>query len=367
MPLDKDYNSAFFGSDCSRDNALDLNLVLSRIMHYAVLGFHSAVKDVRTYKVRMTASEQCLQLGQSWFPAKLHPKPIDTLIVCPDRFKMAKNNRQKSKNNKQPSAKPTGKDSNKQPSGKPTGRPSDRQPSTKPTGKPSSKQPPAKPTSKPPKCEICGKLHNGKSYPFHLRCFNPSRFTNREAGECRHANAPTRPITNCSQCGKKGHDEKACYQKNLSKKPQSFSSTPFGEKRKLVKRKGRWEGPLNCQRERDHSAVSFPLTLAGPLMKYPPGGSCPSDDAWVEDCDNDAIMCLHDCGEFCIKRFAVKCAKQLKQRTREQLEQGVIKPKEIPLVISQRDEEGIWQTMINYGTPNNSFGESSLMDIDEVL
>lgn len=188
-----------------------------------------------------------------------------------------------------------------------------------------------------------------------------------EAGECRHANAPTRPITNCAHCGKNGHDESVCYRKNPSKKPQTSTSTPYGEKWKLLKCKGRWEEPLNCQRERDHSAVSFPLTLAGTLIKCPPGYSVPSYDAWIEDSDKDAIMCLHDCGEFCINRFAVKCAKQLKQRTREQLEQGVIKPKEIPLVIPQRDEEGVWQTMINYGTPNNGFGESSLMDIDEVL
>lgn len=166
MPIDKDYNSAFFGPDCSRDNALDLNLVLSRIMHYVALGSHSAVKGVCTYKVRTTASEQCLQLGQSRFTAKLRSQPADTLIVCPDRFKMAKNNRQKSKNNKQPSVKPTGRNSNKQPSEKSTGKPSDRQPSTRPASKPSNKQPFAKPTSKAPKCETCGKLHNGKSYPY---------------------------------------------------------------------------------------------------------------------------------------------------------------------------------------------------------
>lgn len=51
MPLDKDYNSAFFGPNCSRDNALDLNLVLSRIMHYVILGSHSTVKGVCAYKV----------------------------------------------------------------------------------------------------------------------------------------------------------------------------------------------------------------------------------------------------------------------------------------------------------------------------
>lgn len=179
-------------------------------------------------------------------------------------------------------------------------------------------------------------------------------------------NTSTRPRTNYSHRDKKGHDESVSYQKNPNKKPQTSSSTPYGEKWKLIKRKGRWEGPLNCQRERDHSAVSFPLNLAGTLIKGPPG-YYPSNDAWMEDSDHDAIMCLHDCGEFCFKRFAVKCAKQLKQRTREQLEQGVHKPEEIPLVISQREEQCIWQTMINYGTPNNGFGESSLMDIDEVL
>lgn len=152
MPLDKDYNSAFFGPNCSTDNALDLNLVLSRIMHYVVLGSHSTVKGVCAYKVRITTSEQCLQLGQSWSTAKLHPQPADTLVVYLDSFKMAKNNHQKSKNNKQPSAKPTGKSPNK--------------------------QPPAKPTSKPTKCEICGKLHNGKSYPFPLGYYNASKFTN---------------------------------------------------------------------------------------------------------------------------------------------------------------------------------------------
>lgn len=132
-------------------------------MHYVVLGSHSTVKGVCAYKVRITTSEQCLQLGQSWSTAKLHPQPADTLVVYLDSFKMAKNNHQKNKNNKQPSAKLTGKSPNKQPSGKPTGKPSNTQPSSKPTGKPSNKQPLAKPTSKPTKCEICGKLHNGKS------------------------------------------------------------------------------------------------------------------------------------------------------------------------------------------------------------
>ncbi|KAH8764847.1 hypothetical protein F5883DRAFT_103074 [Diaporthe sp. PMI_573] len=270
---------------------------------------------------------------------------------------MAKNNHQKNNKNKQGSAKPMGKSHNKQPSEKPMGNHFNNQPTNIPN-----------PTSKPPKCQICDKPHKGELCPFCLVYSNVGRLTDREAGECRYKNAQARPTSNCSYCGKKGHDESVCYKKNSNNKHKTPSSTSFAKKSLIIRREGRWEAPLDCQRERDHSTVSFPLTLAG-TMAMPPLRYGLTSDAWLEDSDNDAIMCLHDCrsgGNFCYRRFAVRCANQLKQSIK-QLDQGITEPEHMPLVISQRDEEAIWQAMVGYGVPNNGFSESSLMDIDEVF
>jgi hypothetical protein len=197
---------------------------------------------------------------------------------------------------------------------------------------------------------------------------NASRFTDYEPGECRYKNAQTGPANYCSYCGKKGHDESGCYKKHPNKKQKSPSPTLFPKKSLIIKPGGHWEMPLNCQRDRGHSTVSFPLTLAG-TMATPPLPYGLSSDAWIEDSDNDAIMCLHDCrsgGNFCYKRFAVKCANQLKQSI-QQLDQRVTEPAHAPLVVSQRDEGAIRHAIIGYGVRNNGSGESSLMDIDEVF
>lgn len=109
---------------------------------------------------------------------------------------------------------------------------------------------------------------------------------------------------------------------------------------------------MKCQREQDRSEVSFPLTLVARL-KEATQDLTPWEDAWIEDSGNDAIMCLHDCMDnFCFKRFALKCAKQLKQEA---------------IVVSQRDEEAIRQTMVSYGIPGNGFIESPFMEVDEVF
>lgn len=175
-------------------------------------------------------------------------------------------------------------------------------------------------------------------------------------------------MNNCSYCGRKGHDESVCYKKNPNKR-QSNPAPTFTTQRSLtIRREGRWETPFDCQRERDQSAVSFPLTLAG-TMALPPLEYGFTSNAWLEDSDHDAIMCLHDCrsgGNFCCRRFAVKCANQLKQSV-QQLNPGVANPAHATLVISQRDEEALRQTMISYGVPNNRFGESAFMDVDEVF
>lgn len=278
------------------------------------------------------------------------------------------------------------------------------------------KQPSTNPTGKPPQCGTCGKLHNGRSCPFYPSYLNISKFANQGAGECWNKSPSTRPKSNCSycgknghdesvcykkntvsvnncsycgkkghdesacykkntmpvnncsycgkkgheesvcykrnnvnscsHCGKKGHDESVCYKKNLNQKPNPHPSTSITIKAQWSPYDGRWASAMNCQREQDRSAVSFPLTLVGTH------NSVPREDAWIEDSDNDAIMCLHNCrGNFCFKRFANKCARQLGQ--------GAI-------VVSQRDEQAVWQTMTAYGTPNNGFGESPSMDLDEV-
>lgn len=255
------------------------------------------------------------------------------------------------------------------------------------------KQPSTNLAGKPPKCGTCGKLHNGKSYPFYPSYLNTSRFTNQGTGECWNKGPQTRPQSNCSfcgkkghdesvcykkntmpvdncshcgkkgheesvcykknnvnscsHCGKKGHDESVCYKKNLNQKPNSHPSTSITQKAQWSPYGGRWASAMNCQREQDRSAVSFPLTLVGTHT------SVPREDAWIEDSDNDAIMCLHNCrGNFCFKRFANKCARQLGQGA---------------MVVSQKDEQAVWQTMTAYGTPNNGFGESPSMDLDEVV
>ncbi|KAG8159584.1 hypothetical protein KVR01_010221 [Diaporthe batatas] len=196
-------------------------------------------------------------------------------------------------------------------------------------------------------------------------------FTNHRAGECRYKNAPRQPqpTNNCSYCGKKGHDESVCYKKNPNKRQNNPARISFTQKSltMTVRREGRWEMPLDCQRERGQSAVSFPLRLAG-TMALPPQEYGLTSNAWLEDSDHDAIMCLHDCrsgGNFCCRRFAVKCANQLKQGTRH-LHPGVTNPEQARLVISQRDEEALRQTMSSYGVPSNGFGQPMLMDIDEV-
>lgn len=263
---------------------------------------------------------------------------IPTLTVCPNTCKMARNNRQKTKNNKQPSEKPSGKSSNQEHPANATNNQFNNQRANI-----------SNPTSKPPQCQICGKLHKG---------------------ECRYKNPPAqaRPTNTCSYCGKKGHDESVCYKKNPNKR-QSTPTPTFSAKKSLrIRRDGRWETRLDCQRERDQSAVSFPLTLAG-TMATPPMQYGVTSNAWLEDSDHDAIMCLQDCrsgGNFCCKRFAVNCANQLKQSIGP-LDRRVTQPEHAAIVISQRDEEGLRQTMFTYGLPSNAFGESSLMDIDEVF
>lgn len=342
-----------------------LNLVLIRIMSCLVVELSSAVKDTSTYKVRC-ASMQCRHF--------VRPKLIYCKATLPNRvyshslpntYKMAKNNRQKNNNhNKKPSAKPAGQDANRQHP--------NRQHSANPTNNSFNYQPTngQNLTSRPPQCQICGKPHKGTFLPFCIDHSSMRSFTNHTVGECRYKNAAgqSRPTNNCSYCGKKGHDESVCFKKNPSKRQNNAASTLFTKKSLTVRREGRWETPFDCQRERDQSAVSFPLTLVGTMALTSQEYGLTSN-SWFEDSDHDAIMCLHDCrsgGNFCCRRFAVKCANQLKQSIR-QPNPGVTNTEHATLVISQRDEEALWQTMISYGVPNNGFGESTLMDIDEVL
>lgn len=173
-----------------------------------------------------------------------------------------------------------------------------------------------------------------------------------EESVCWSKSSPARPMSNCSHCGKKGHEESACYKKNPKANSRPPPSTFATDRVQWIQYEGCWARAMNCQREQDHSAVSFPLNLVG-SMTHLPQESKPRMDVWIEDSDHDAIMCLHDCREnFCFKRFANKCARQLGQ--------GAI-------VVARRDEEAIWQTMVNYGIPGNGFGESSSMEVDEVL
>lgn len=160
-----------------------------------------------------------------------------------------------------------------------------------------------------------------------------------------------------------------CYKRNPDLKPETphLQSTSNNSQGAQV-REGCFRDVLKCRRERDYSVVTFPLYLVGTVARLP-GASVPTIYSWIEDSDGDAIMCLHDCGgQFCFKRFADKWVKHYLAKTIEQVEQrrytGVEK---ISLVITQRDEEAIWQTMVSYNTPNNGFGESQSMDIDEVL
>lgn len=250
---------------------------------------------------------------------------------------MARNNRQRSQSDKQFSANPGGK-TNKQHFSNPTNHPFNNQPTNIPN-----------PTNRPSQCQTCGKLHKG---------------------ECRHKNATQqpRPTNNCSYCSKKGHDESVCYKKNPRQRQKTPPAKLFTKSSLRIRRGGRWETPLKCHRERNQSAVSFPLTLAG-TMALPPLEYEFTSNVWIEDSDHDVIMCLHDCrsgGNFCCRRFAVKCANQLKQSV-QQLNPGITNSEYATLVISQRDEEALRQTMISYGVLNNSFGESTLMDVDEVF
>lgn len=142
-----------------------------------------------------------------------------------------------------------------------------------------------------------------------------------------------------------------CYKKTPNRKPKTPPSTTTTDSRPEIDHV-RWDKAMKCQRERDQSVVTFPLTLVGVVPKLP-RVQVPKSDIWVEDSDSDAIMCLHDCrGKFCLKRFAEDCTRQLGPRL---------------IVISQRDEEAIWQTMITHGVPNSGFGELPSTDIDEVL
>lgn len=111
-----------------------------------------------------------------------------------------------------------------------------------------------------------------------------------------------------------------------------------------------WNLALTGERERDHSIVAFPLAVAGTLTKLP-GEQASNIDAWIEDSDGDAIMCLHDCkGGFCFECFAHKCAQRLPQG---------------PFLVSEREEQAIWQTITAYATPSNGFGEPLSMDLDK--
>lgn len=218
------------------------------------------------------------------------------------------------------------------------------------------KSQPAKPVGI---CSHCGKKGHEES-----ACWNKNS-SSRPAANCSHCgkkgheesvcwnkSPPTKPLANCSHCGKKGHEESVCYKKNSNGKSNPNLSMSVTDNPKWTQFQGRGVRAMNCKREQDHSAVSFPLQLVGISTKSSQE-SKPRADAWIEDLDNDAIMCQHDCREsFCFKRFANKCAKQLSQGG---------------IVVSRRDEEAIWETMINYGIPNNGFGQSSAMEIDEVF
>lgn len=174
-----------------------------------------------------------------------------------------------------------------------------------------------------------------------------------EESVCWNKNSSSRHTSNCSHCGKKGHEESVCYKKNSNGKSKPNPSTSVTDKDHWTQFQfqGRVRA-MNCKREQDHSAVSFPLQLVG-IQTKSSQGSKPSGDVWIEDLDGDAIMCQHDCREnFCFKRFANKYAKQLSQGG---------------IVISRRDEEAIWKLMTSYGIPNNGFGQSSEMEIDEVF
>lgn len=148
-----------------------------------------------------------------------------------------------------------------------------------------------------------------------------------------------------------------CYKKYFNRKSTPPPSTSDAEEALWVRAnndifEALWMREMKCQREKDRSEVSFPLTLVA-RFKQATQDLTPWEDAWIEDSGNDAIMCLHDCRDnFCFKRFAAKCAKQLKQDA---------------IVVSQRDEEAVRQAMVNYGIPGNGFGESSLMEVDEVF
>lgn len=181
------------------------------------------------------------------------------------------------------------------------------------------------PSTKPSQCGICQKSHHG---------------------ECWFADqsAPSRSTATCDHCGIKGHETSACYKKTPNQRRNKHSSTPVAEG---VKTTQRWSKILNCQRERDQSEVTFPLFLVGRSST----DLAPRFDAWLEDYQNDVVMCLHDCrGDFCFKLFANKCAKQLRRGK---------------IVISQKDEEAIWKALRSNGVPTVGYGEKTGMDVDE--
>lgn len=126
--------------------------------------------------------------------------------------------------------------------------------------KPSNKQASANPTGKPPKCGTSDKLHNGRSCRFCFIYSNISRLTNHIAGWCWNKSQPTRPVANCSHCGKGGHEERVCYEKNLRRKPKTPPSTSVTDSLPKIEHV-RWVKAMNCQRQRDQSVVTFPLTL----------------------------------------------------------------------------------------------------------
>lgn len=204
----------------------------------------------------------------------------------------------------------------------------------------------------PPKinCSHCGKLHKGKPFCLYHICLRVSRFINNSSGECRLKSrqgeqtariAP--PSNNCSYCGKKGHAESVCYKNNPKEKPDVHALSFFSTT-------GRITGTIALKgvRVRDHSIVEFPLSFVGAHTKWP-GEQASNIDVWIEDSDGDAIMCLHDCrGGFCFERLA----------------HSFTGPR-WPILISQREEQAIWQTMTAYGTPNNGFGGLMPMDLDE--
>lgn len=110
---------------------------------------------------------------------------------------------------------------------------------------------------------------------------------------------------------------------------------------------------MKWQRQRDLGEATFPLILVGAIVTSPQESAPIFDvwfDVWFEDYDNNVIICLNNCqGGFSIKRFASKCAKQLRQG---------------PVVTSQRDEEAVWN-MVSHGVPHVVHSLTS-MEIDTV-